>query len=677
MMKTYRRDIDALRAISVIFVIFFHVKLPFFESGFLGVDIFFVISGFLITKIIIEDIKLKKFSISHFYLRRVRRIIPLVLTVSISSYFIAYFILFPDELSQFKTNLFYVNTFVSNFWYYFKGSYFSPITDSDPLIHFWSLSVEEQYYLFYPLLFIFFFKKKNNKTVVSIILFLTLLSLILSQFGGNLKYKYPFIEEDFKFFSIPEFAFYSTFTRAWEILLGCMSAIYASNNPRIKNQKLLVNISFYLLIIFFFIVKKGFPHPSILTLIPILFTSIILIYNNNNISNNFFLNSKLLSSIGLISFSLYLWHQPIFVFFNKYNILETGYFLKFTILFFIFLISYISWKFIEKPFRNKNIVNNKNLFSFIFITILIFPSLIFISGDNKSVFKNNELSILDFKNNYEKKYFDDCTVMPKNYIKPENACIIGDKSQKKVEYAIIGDSHAATLAAAFDKEFKKINKSSYLFTINGCPITPELYNHKDNRFKCKKYYEDLRKFLMKNKSIKNLILHTRWSFYVSGKRFNNREGGKEEGKDTVFINNEKDLLISEKLRQKLVVDKTLKFINELSNNKNILILTSVPEVGFDVPSTIARGIKFKKVKELNDFTTSFEVYKFRQNLIETGFNELKFNKKFYIFDTSSVFCQNNNRCIYSIDNVPLYFDDDHLNIKGANLMVEKLFIEIF
>jgi peptidoglycan/LPS O-acetylase OafA/YrhL len=679
MIKTYRRDIDTLRAISVIFVIFFHLKLPFFENGFLGVDIFFVISGFLITKIIIEDIEIERFHLKDFYLRRIRRIIPLVLCVTFISYIAAYFILFPDELEEFKKSFFFVNVFLSNFWYYLKGDYFSPITDNDPLIHFWSLSVEEQYYLIYPILFIFFFNQKKIRNFLLIIILIAFFSFMLTQLGGNLKFRYPYIENEFKFISIPGIAFFSTFTRAWEILLGCIAAIYTKNYlKKLKYQNYIVNISFYLLIASFFLLNSEFPHPSIITFIPIFFTLIILIYNNDNLSKNPFLNSKLLSSIGLISFSLYLWHQPVFVFSKIYNIIEISYFFKFLLLVFIFLISYISWKFIEKPFRNKNFIDNKKLIFFISSYLsIIFLSIVLLE-DNKTRFKDDELSILEYKKYYEKKYFDDCTTIPKNYIEPKNACIIGNQKLDKVEFAIIGDSHASTLAESIDKKLKKINKSAYLFTINGCPISSELYNFKDNRFECIRYYKELKNFLSLNHSIKYLILHTRWGFYVSGKRFDNKEGGKEDGKNTIFINEEKDLILNEKNREELVIEKNINFIKNLPKNKKIIIITAVPEVGFNVPDTMTRALRFDKVKKLRNFTTSFNVYQERQNKLNKKFEELKENSNVYLLDTSKVFCNRKlNRCDYSKNNKPLYFDDDHLNRIGSSIMIDQLFNKKF
>ena len=672
MIKNYRRDIDSLRAISVLFVIFFHLKMPFFEGGFLVVDIFFVISGFLITKIILNDLSENKFTIKNFYLRRVRRIIPLVLFVTLISTLFAYLIFFPGEFIEYYKSLLSVNLFISNFWYATKGGYFGPELEIDPLIHFWSLSVEEQFYLFYPLFLIFFFKKKIFKTFFIFLIVIIIFSFSVSQFGGNLKFNYPYIEKEFDFFSIPQFAFYSTITRAWEILIGCIAALYSNQtNKKLINKKYIVNISFILLIISFLLFSEDIPHPSLITFFPIFFTVLILIYNENNISKNKILNSKILSSIGLISFSLYLWHQPIFTYAKLYNITEPDFYYKSFLFITIFPISYFSWKFVEKPFRDKNLINNKILFQSIFSTLLIIFISVYYFNSKNNDFDPTILKIINEKNNYEKKYFDKCTTIPKKYIKPSNACVIGNKNNKNIEFAIIGDSHAAALADSFNNYFLKKNISSYLFTINGCPTSFNLYNYYDKRFKCKKYYNELKKFIDKNKNIKNIILHSRWGFYLLGERFDNTEGGKEVGKNSLFIRNEKDLLLDQVKKEQIVNDEIKYFISYLSKSRKVYLISSIPEVGFEVPETLARSIKFNKSKKLKNFTTSYDAYVSRQKSINNTFKTLENDNKIKLFDSSKIFCNiDKRRCNYALKDKPLYFDDDHLNRAGSEILIK-------
>lgn len=677
MTKSYRRDIDSLRAISVLFVIFFHLNLPYFEGGFLGVDIFFVISGFLITKIILNDISSNSFSVKNFYLRRVRRIIPLVLFVTFVSTIFANYLFFPDEFIVYLQSLFSVNLFVSNFWYDLKGGYFGPALNNNPLVHFWSLSVEEQFYLFYPVIIFFFYKKKFINSFSILILMIIFLSFSLSQFGGNFKFRYPFIENQFDFFSTPSFAFYNTATRAWEILIGCYAAIHADDlSKKFSRKKLTVNISFFCLIISFFLFDENVPHPSFFTFFLILFTVLILICNEKNSSENKILNSKFLSYIGLISFSLYLWHQPILIFAKLYNIIELNFSYKFLIFLILFPLSFFSWKYIERPFRNKKIINNNHLIISLCVFVGFFLVFINFTFNNMKKSENEFVKIYNDGKNYEKKYFLNCTTLPQKYIKPENACIIGKKDEN-IKHAIIGDSHATALADGFDSIFRKKNISAYLFTINGCPVSLNLYNYLDKRFECKKYFSELIEFLNMNKQIDTIILHSRWGFYTSGERFSNNEGGKESGKDTIFLRKERDISLNRSKRTKIIVNEIKSFIENISENRKIFIISSIPEVGLDVPVTVARSIKFNKLEKTKNFTTSLDVYIKRQLNIDKAFETLANKKNVKVFDSAQVFCEKSSkRCNFTNANKPLYFDDDHLNFRGSSILIDNFISEV-
>ena len=224
----YREDIDCLRGISVLAVVFYHLEISNFSGGFLGVDIFFVISGYLITSIILNDIANSNFSLIKFYERRIRRIIPVLLLVLLTTYLFYQQIYLENELKQLFKTIISTLLFFSNFYFLNLGSYFNPINESIPLLHTWSLSIEEQFYLFFPILIILFKKKVRN--IFLAIIFLIICSFSLSQFGGNLKFNYPYIEENFNFFSVPKFAFYLTLTRIWEILIGWHSHLTTKNS---------------------------------------------------------------------------------------------------------------------------------------------------------------------------------------------------------------------------------------------------------------------------------------------------------------------------------------------------------------------------------------------------------------------------------------------------------------
>ena len=280
----YRKDIDCLRGISVLAVILYHFKFQFFSGGYLGVDIFFVISGFLITSIILEEIRLEKFSLINFYERRIRRLCPVLIIVIIITIFLFEMIYLETEIKKLLLSVISTILFYANFYFQDVGSYFSPLTEQQPLLHTWSLSIEEQFYLFFPIFLIIFFKKLN---IVFMLTFLcALLSISLLQFGGNLKFNYPYTENTLSFFALPQFAFYFTLTRIWEILVGCLLALFLYNNKKNFENKYLALLGYLLIFLSIFFFDINTLHPSIITLIPITGTLLVLLCRSENFNEN-------------------------------------------------------------------------------------------------------------------------------------------------------------------------------------------------------------------------------------------------------------------------------------------------------------------------------------------------------------------------------------------------------
>ena len=336
----YRQDIDGIRAISVIAVILFHFDSVYLPGGFLGVDIFFVISGYLITSILIKEFDNKYFHLTNFYNRRIRRIAPVLFLVILITNFISLFFLFPEELlNLFNTNISII-FFFSNFYFWKNTDYFNDIASQSPLLHTWSISVEEQFYIFFPLIFLFFLKQNKKKLLIYFVITIILLSIISASYLS-------------KFSSDANFFF--TTSRIFEIGIGVLCALIVSENLINKKFSKFFNtnlsiISFVILISSFFIFAENNHLPNYLTLIP-LFATVYFILNNREDFISKFLSSKYLVIIGKSSYSLYLFHLPIFFFLDLYNL----YYFKFLSIPLLFLISYVSWKHFETPFRNRRL----------------------------------------------------------------------------------------------------------------------------------------------------------------------------------------------------------------------------------------------------------------------------------------------------------------------------------
>lgn len=351
----YRKEIDGLRAIAVVPVIFFHAGIESFNGGFVGVDVFFVISGYLITGIIMKEIERGTFSILNFYERRARRILPALFLVIFITIPFAWTLMSPAELKNYGASVVSVPLFVSNIFFWRSEGYFETANGLSPLLHTWSLAVEEQFYLFYPILFILIWKI-GRRYLVGILSFILLISFILAQIGSNAK---------------PDAAFYLLPTRGWELLIGAIAALYISNRKALKFSPLFLEMLSYsgLFMIFFsvFTFNNSTQYPSVYTLIPTLGTMLIIVFATIDTFVGRFLSNRLLVAIGLISYSAYLWHQPVFVF-ARYLKINEGLLVQLALVLLVFGISLLSWHYVEKPFRLKSQITRRSVVVFAFNT---------------------------------------------------------------------------------------------------------------------------------------------------------------------------------------------------------------------------------------------------------------------------------------------------------------------
>jgi len=345
----YRSEIDGLRAIAVISVIFCHSGFSIFSGGFVGVDIFFVISGYLITTILISEYKAENFSIIQFYERRLRRIFPALFFVVLITIPFAYALLLPDELINFSKSLSAVSLFVSNIFFWKDDNYFAIASGLKPLLHTWSLAVEEQFYILFPI-FLMIFWRFGKKFIFITIFLLIIFSLATAQVGAIFR-PIP------NFFLLP--------TRLWEIAIGALVALLLLDDyfsrVGLKNRQLLSFLGVLLISIAIFKFDSQTLNPSIYTLLPTLGTALIIIFAEQNTFVGRLLSVRVLVGTGIISYSLYLWHQPVLAF-SRMLIPSIGYIEKIILIVLIFILSIISWKYVESPFRKKNLFNRKFIF---------------------------------------------------------------------------------------------------------------------------------------------------------------------------------------------------------------------------------------------------------------------------------------------------------------------------
>lgn len=346
----YRSEIDGLRAIAIVPVVLFHAGFETFSGGFVGVDVFFVISGFLITTIIINEMDERKFSLAKFYERRARRILPALFFVVLCCIPAAWFLLLPDDMRDFAQSLVAVATFSSNILFWRESGYFATAAELKPLLHTWSLAVEEQFYILFPL-FLMIAWRFGKRTIVWTLLSLFIISLALAHWGAYNK---------------PTATFYLIPTRAWELLIGSFTAFYLQrNNVRISswlgNAISSAGLAAILYSVFAF--DDATPFPSLYALLPTLGTALVILFATPGTRIHKLLSLKSVVGLGLISYSLYLWHQPVFAFWRNYNVTQSTQAQMAVATLFSLLLAIFTYYAIETPFRGKSaFLNRRNVF---------------------------------------------------------------------------------------------------------------------------------------------------------------------------------------------------------------------------------------------------------------------------------------------------------------------------
>lgn len=466
MHKLYRIDIDGIRGLAVISVILFH--LGYLPNGYLGVDVFFVISGYLITGIVYNEVKENTFSILKFYERRIRRIIPLVLFTTLIAFILGVCFMLPDDLENLSQSIFASNFSANNILMYITSSdYWAVKNDYKPLMHTWSLGIEEQFYLFYPILF-FVFKNNKRKFILPVLVLLTLISLALF-FGCK--------DHSSKFYLI-QYRFY-------ELSFGGICAIYFE---KIKTDKFSVKTKYLLytllLSVILILLFRDKGNNDIKVIFVTIFSAGILVLGGQHFQSDALykkiLCNKFLLAVGKISFSLYMWHQIIFAFARYIFIEEMNITWAVFLTLLVIILSILSYHFIEQPFRNRKEVGTKKTLIIVgvsFFLISISAFYIYTIGgiikdvpelDIKKTAQINKYNFFDSNNNIHIQYNEDVRSLDKPFV-----------SNDKIKILVLGNSFARDFAnILLESTFKnKIELSYYDYN------RKEPNEEKINRFK--------------------------------------------------------------------------------------------------------------------------------------------------------------------------------------------------
>ena len=605
---SYRPEIDGLRTVAVLSVIFYHFNIISLPGGFLGVDVFFVISGYLITAIILQQYQAKSFSIINFYESRVRRILPLFFLVFSVCSVLSYILFERSENLDIIESSIFAQLFLSNFYFWRTGGYFSSDAAEKMYLHTWSLSVEEQFYIIFPIILIFCLSRKININVVLIltILFSFLLAVYASNYHANAS-----------FFLLP--------TRAWELLVGGAAAWAVMENETIYNKRIFqirkIDVGVILILASFLVINKSSFHPSWITLAPVAGTLLVLTDGSSSYVKTI-LSSKPMTTIGRISFGLYMWHYPILVFHNIYGFGLTSPLAKMALIVLTLIFSRLSYSLLETKLRNRTL-------SFKYVLLII--TLLCVIGNyfnyltTKSPNKDNPIMNLDLQN------MTNATTdwnYPHSLVIDRNSEVdVGImQTDKKIDTLIFGDSHAQHFAKAFVEKAENSDINLMFITEPGCPPLPSAYNK--NYRKCDDLFQTLDTKLNEYPSVSKIIVSFCFTCYFYTNSIKNKKITQKEMERSFFVKDGDDYvsLMSDEGYKK-AIEELYKFLKNISTNYEVILILGNPvDKRFDPDIIIKRQIISQhrlslfeaKFEELNysRFNISNEMYIANQRLIE-------------------------------------------------------------
>lgn len=619
MRHEYLSHIDILRALAVLLVIFNHLELPYFNGGFIGVDIFLVISGYLITKNIESEVKnTSRFSFKKFYQRRVIRLAPTFFTVMISCCLAFYFVLTTDEWIKFLKTLVSSVTLTSNIYYWtLLGDYFSINAKSTPLLHIWSLSLEEQFYLIWPLFLFLILKIKSKFYSILLLLFIILVSVSVS---------HVFVLSD------PIAAYYLLPSRIFEFCIGSLIVFLPKKDFSKNISYIFTAISMIIILFASVYINKATIFPSYIALIPCIGAALFIYFSSAIGDFNFLSQIKYL---GKISYPMYLWHWPIIVYLNI-NSIQLNLFISIAVILFVIALSVISYEKIEKTIKNYYAQKPKNTIKTFFILpslIIIFISLIIMQRDSsqegeiKKLYQSKENPCLD-SNLFQE-------------------CLFGLKENKvNIDLLLIGDSHANAQSPIVDILSTDAEILGYEFTQSTTIFLPDTDCVRSDKSENERDYW-VKRFRERNDLIQHMIKKNNYRFVVMGGYFtmNYCMYSNEKQKDSkkAFFEG-----IDQAISLVLKAGAVPVIIQDNPLLKNIDINCNIRS---DKPKQVCRydsALHFDHIKSWN-----LQLLHLKQKY-----------PKLLIIDFTDIICPD-GFCYSYFNHTPLYRDTHHLTYTGA------------
>lgn len=657
----YRREVDGLRAVAVLSVIWYHANYKLFSGGFVGVDVFFVISGYLITGLILADQQAGCFSLAMFYERRMRRILPALFFVMSVCLPFAWLWLLPQDMDDFAQSIVAVALYLSNIYYWVGSGYFDMAAEFKPLLHTWSLAVEEQYYMVFPFL-LMAIRRWRPASKLALLGLLGSASLALAHWSAPLY-------RGATFFLLP--------TRGWEFLIGAGVVVYEQARPDRTAKPLVQDIGALLgagLVLYgVFSFNSKTPHPSLHTLVPTSGVALLLLFATGRTAVGRLLGSRLFVGLGLISYSAYLWHWPLFVFARHRSLNEPSAWDFAALSALTLVLGYLSWRYVERPFRQPGRIKGKAVVAFsgaLTCGFLAIGMAWHNGGGYRHRFSPEVLALNDASSNKNPRQAQ-CNTGGLAFRPPTQACVLGDADH--VVGALLGDSHADALSHALSSTLQAYNLGVRQMTYGGC--APSWTFFRAGEFRCSSYNAQVSDVL-NDERYRNIIVMARWTVYLEGSGFDNGEGGVEAGVESLWVDGgvtHLDVRRDAQARKNAVAESFKKSVEDLlARGKRVFLIYPVPEVGWDVPRYAAKKLMYGRGREV---TTSYDLYLRRNAAALAVFDSLGSQPNLHRIYPAAFLCNGEfgqGRCGAVLKGAPLYYDDDHLSNTGAGLLTAEI-----
>ncbi len=642
----YRPEIDGLRAVAVLPVILFHAGVAQFSGGFVGVDVFFVISGYLITSILLAEMTAGNFSLLRFYERRARRILPPLFLVMALSIPLAWLWLLPTDMKDFAQSLMTVPVFSSNFLFWAESGYFDADGGLKPLLHTWSLAVEEQYYVLFPLLLLALIGLRKRR-VFTVLLAIGIASLIWAHWAS---------------LHAPASAFFLLPSRAWELVLGALAAIYLRDGRAMAGNQILSLLGLVMIAVSVIAFDEHTRFPGFPALMPTVGTLLVILFANAGTVTGRLLSLRPVVGIGLISYSAYLFHQPIFAFVRHRNFEEMKFGQPYAFSLLAFLLAYLSWRLVERPLRDRRNFSRNQIFGAGIVLSVAFVAIGFAAqnvNDDKGPAGLRDLVLRENRDGHV------CAIDGWLTAAALAQCLRGAPAERVV---LLGDSHAQSLSMALREELAQRNIALLSLTHPACLPIPDTSRAPIARWQsCLTFKSRAFDFIGAHPEYP-VILSARWAKAIQGTNFYGASTGPANAVNRPNFVLNADGMIDKSLPIEAHIDRVL---GELAKTHQLTIIGPVPEAGWDIPR---RALKlFRSGEREISISTAYTDFETRNAAVQRMFDRFA-ETPVSVVDVADLVCNHQipDRCVGYFDDRAYYHDDNHASYFFAQMIAREI-----